>query len=89
MAVFDVRSHPHPLPSLGAELLPRRRCSATQQPPIWEVHRLCAPPYDGFALLAAHRCACRPALIPTPDEFPMNLEWPYAFMTFFETSCTL
>jgi hypothetical protein len=50
-----------------------------------------APPLrSGFAFIAAHGCACRLPCIPTPDEFPMNSERPYIFLTFnSETSCEL
>ena len=59
MMVFDVRLHPHTLPSLGAELC----CSAAVRRPGYLPARksmgFAPPSHDRFALLAsAHGCAC-------------------------------
>jgi hypothetical protein len=60
-------------------LLPRhyRRSTARLPPASWLSRRPIgfAPPLrSGLAFIAAHGCACRPTLVPTPDEFPMNFE---------------
>src|SRR5215217_9305287 len=60
MAVFDVRPHPHPLPSLRAELC--GPAAAVRQPGYLPARRplgFAPPPHDGFAFLAsAHGWAC-------------------------------
>jgi hypothetical protein len=62
MAVFDERSHSHPLSSLRAELC--CPADAVRQPGYLPARRplgFAPPPHDGFALLVAHKdaSACR------------------------------
>ena len=50
------------------------------------------PPHDGFALLAAHGCACILTSLPMGDESAMNFEGMSVFfdiLLFFETFCEL
>jgi hypothetical protein len=68
MAVFDLRSNPHPLPSEGGAFLPHRRCSTAWLPPLdQEAHRLCVPASQRVCL---YRDAAAPALV----NYRTNLE---------------